>query len=104
MIVSLLKNACSQANQHQKREYSKTFYPYRLLEVGTELPPYQVSHRSLEKVKEKHRLTEDALDDIEAFKEFLETIDQLDERKIAEKYEFNERRDSLHYYARVVGP
>ena len=58
----------------------------------------------LKKAKIKHRLTEHALDDIEAFTEFLESVEKLDERKIAEKYEFNERRDSLHYYAKVMGP
>lgn len=42
------------------------------------------------------------MDDIEAFTNFLKSVEKLDDRKIAEKYEFNERRDSLHYYARVT--
>lgn len=52
----------------------------------------------------KHRITEDGLDDIEEFNEFLEKLDKFDDKKMAEKYTFNERRDSLHYYARVTAP
>ena len=103
-LISLLKNAHSQTNAHHQREFSKSFFPYRLLVLGPTESPFLVTHKALEKARSKQRLTESALDDIEAFTDFLETVGKLDERKIAEKYEFNERRDSLHYYARVMAP
>lgn len=66
-----------------------------------------MTHKALNQATTKHRLTEDALDDIDAFTDLIEKVNKWDDKtdkEMAEKYIYNERRDSLHYYARVKTP